>query len=92
MSFVQNLRHQKWLTFLVLLVLLVSTLSGFYAAWGVLFIFWGLLAMRSGQAFLVEPIERFENPAVFWLLVVLWIGLGILYVVADFFPHLMTGF
>lgn len=89
MSLVQTLKHQKWLTVLVLLTLLGSTLLGFYGLWGVLFIFWGLLAVRSGQTFLIEPIGRSENPTLFWLLTVLWITLGALYVLTDIFPPSM---
>ena len=92
MSFVQTLKHQKWLTLIVLLMLLTSTLSGFYGLWGLLFIFWGLLAVRSRQTFLIEPISRSENPALFWLLTVLWIALGALYVLTDIFARSMGAF
>ncbi len=56
-----SLRHHKWMTIAAVLVLLASTLAGVYAIWGVVFMYWGVLAIRSGQAFLVEAIERRET-------------------------------
>ncbi len=92
MTFIQTLRNQRWMTLLILAALLVSTFAGYYSLWGLLFIFWGLLAVRSGQAFLIEPINRATDLALFWSLTGLWIGLGVLYVLADVFPPVANGF
>ncbi len=92
MTFIQTLRNQRWMTLLILAALLVSTFAGYYGLWGLLFIFWGLLAVRSGQAFLIEPINRATDPALFWSLTGLWTGLGVLYVLADVFPPVANGF
>ncbi|EEE37184.1 hypothetical protein RKLH11_1020 [Rhodobacteraceae bacterium KLH11] len=91
MSVIQTLKHQKWLTLVVLALLFASTLAGLMGVWGLLFVFWAVLAIRSGRAFLIEPLDRSEHPILFWLLTVLWISLGLLYILADFFPHLMNG-
>lgn len=82
----KSLRHHKWMTIAVVLVLLASTLAGVYAIWGVVFMYWGVLAIRSGQAFLVEAIERIENPVLFWVLTAMWFGFGVLYILTDLFP------
>ena len=74
------------MTIAVVLVLLASTLAGVYAIWGVVFVYWGVLAIRSGQAFLVEAIERRENPVLFWVLTATWFGFGVLYILTDLFP------
>ncbi len=81
-----SLRHHKWMTIAAVLVLLATTLAGVYAIWGVVFVYWGVLAIRSGQAFLVEAIERRENPVLFWVLTAMWFGFGVLYILTDIFP------
>lgn len=90
MTFVKKLRNQKWLTISALIVLLGSTVAGFYLVWGVLFLFWGVMAVRTGQAYLLEPIGRAEDPAVFWVLAGLWFVFGALYILADFYPAYLT--
>lgn len=81
-----NLKQQKWLTLIGLPVLLMSTLLGIYTLWGVLFVYWGATSVLSGQVYLLEPIERRSDPALFWIIVAMWIVSGGLYVIGDFFP------
>ena len=79
--------QKKLLTLVGLPVLLVLTWLGIYAVWGALFVYWGLLSMRSGQAFVFEEIERDENPILFWIIVLTWIGSGLLYILIDLSPQ-----
>ncbi|MEM7173061.1 MAG: hypothetical protein AAF530_23060 [Pseudomonadota bacterium] len=88
-----SLRHklaqQKWLTLIGLPVLLFAVFNNIYSVWGLLFVYWGVTSVISGQVFLLELIERRQDPALFWIIVALWIGSGALYVVADFFPAVL---
>ena len=59
---------------------------GFYSLWGVLFIFWAILSIRSGEAFLVEPISRTGDPILFWAITAMWVFFGGLYILADLYP------
>ncbi len=77
---------RKWPTLIALPVLLVTAYFGYYAAWGALFVFWGVTSTRSGQVYLVEPIDRQETPVLFWAISAMWIGFGVLYVLVDLFP------
>ena len=81
------LRQRKWLTVIALPVLLISTYYGFYAAWGLLFIFWGITSTLSGEVFLIEPVNRRSHPVLFWLISAMWIGFGVLYGLADIYPE-----
>lgn len=87
-SIYETLKHQKWLTLIGLPVLLGTTITGVYTLWGVLFIYWGVASLRSGQVFLLETIERRHDPALFWIIVALWVLTGGIYVIGDFFPSL----
>jgi hypothetical protein len=85
-NFWENLKSQKWITLICLPICLIATFQAIYWIWGLLFIYWGVSAVINGQAFLLEPIERQRDPALFWLINLLWIGSGITYVLADFPP------
>lgn len=80
----QALAQQKWLTLIGLPVLILTMLNGVYALWGALFIYWGIVSATAGRAYLLENIHRREDPALFWLIVGLWIGSGLLYIYTDF--------
>ena len=80
-------KQQKWLTLIGLPVLLYTTFMGIYSVWGLLFVYWGLTSLRSGEVFLLEPVERDRDPALFWIIAVMWIGFGFMYVLTDFYPE-----
>lgn len=87
LSFKQNLKQQKWLTLLGLPILLITSLNGIYSVWGVLFVYWGIVSLRSGEVYLLEPIERDRDPALFWIISIMWVTFGAMYVLADYFPQ-----
>ncbi len=89
-TFEGRIRQQKWLTLVALPILMISTYFGYYSVWGALFIFWGLSSTLSGEVFLLEPINRGANPVLFWIISVMWIGFGALYILADFFPEYLV--
>lgn len=89
MDIVDKLKTRKWLTIMTLIVLLGSTMLGLYFVWGALFVFWGLIAIKTGQAYLLEPIWRDDDPLLFWTLTGLWFVFGALYILNDFYTHLL---
>lgn len=70
-------------TMLAVPILLAATYFGHYYVWGFLFVFWAAIAVRSGDAFLIEPVPRRENPILFWFISLMWFGFGVWYVVND---------
>jgi hypothetical protein len=81
---------QKWRTLIVLPIMIVATLLGWYAIWGLLFIYWGALALIEREIFLVEPIMLDEDPVLFWIIMALWVGAGLYYICIAFFPSLIA--
>ncbi|MEM7428208.1 MAG: hypothetical protein AAF441_19125 [Pseudomonadota bacterium] len=73
----------KGLTGLALAVLVLATVREWYWLWGLLFIFWSIQGLRSGQAFLIEDISRDDDPVLYWLISAMWAGFGLWYVYAD---------
>lgn len=79
-------RPPVWLNVLVLAGLCVALYFNLSWPWGVLFIYWAVPSILSGQVFLIGPIDRDESPILFWVVTVLWMLLGVLMVLADVAP------
>ena len=82
------MNNVKWLTVAALAILTAATLRQWYWVWGILFVYWGILGIRSGSAFVIEDISRAEHPALFWLINAMWTGFGVYYIYADLPLHL----
>ena len=66
-----------------LLALGVATYLDWYWPWGLLFIYWAVPSVLTGEAFLVERITKTTNPILFWLITGIWVTFGIWTVYAD---------
>ena len=73
----------KWKTIVALLIIYAAVILDWYWVWGLLFIMWTIPALYSGQTHLVEPINRDENPVLFWFIVITWLGLSAYMIVGD---------
>ena len=73
----------KWPTAIAVLVLMLATYLDWYWVWGCLFFYWALPGLRSGEVYLIEPIERLRNPILFWIITIMWAGFGLWTIVAD---------
>ncbi len=83
----------RMINYIALPVLLAATMAGLYWVWGLLFIWWVVPAIMSGQALLVFEINSDEDPFLYWAVTVLWAVLGLMLVAASLFPqyaHLLT--
>ncbi|PAB59057.1 B12-binding domain-containing radical SAM protein [Anaeromicrobium sediminis] len=67
----------KWRTFLALGLIATSLFMNWNWIWSVFFLYWAILDIKSGYTFSVEPISRNENPILYWLIIILWLGLAI---------------
>tara|TARA_B100000686_G_C16535741_1_gene834716 strand:- start:588 stop:752 length:165 start_codon:yes stop_codon:yes gene_type:complete len=54
----------------------------------VLFVYWGVASAVTGDVFLLETIRRRDDPVLFWIIVAMWIGFGLMYVAYDALPYL----
>lgn len=77
----------RTINYIALPVLLVATGFGLYWVWGLLFIWWVVPAIISGQALLVFEIYRDEDPLLYWAVTALWAVLGLMIVAASLFPQ-----
>jgi hypothetical protein len=66
-----------------LVALGIATYMDWLWVWGLLFLYWAVPNVFTGEAFLVEPIKRSSNPVLFWIITVMWAGFGVWTFVAD---------
>ena len=78
------------LNILALIVIYVAVLMGWQWVWGILFRMWTVPALYSGQVNLIGPVAKKENPTLFWLIVLTWIGLSAYLIFADLIPFIQS--
>ena len=78
----------RWPTLVALPILAAATYFRWFWVWGLLFVYWGVVAALRGEAYLVEPLYRGRDAVLFWIVTAAWIGLGTWSVVVDLFWRL----
>lgn len=63
---------------LALLFILICVISGKYWLFGFLFLVWAILDIRNRQTYLLEIIQKDENPILYWIIVITWFTFAIL--------------
>ncbi|QKJ22514.1 hypothetical protein [Poseidonibacter lekithochrous] len=63
---------------LALLFILICVISGKYWLFGFLFLVWTILDIRNRQTYLLEIIQKDENPILYWIIVITWFTFAIL--------------
>ena len=76
----------RWINIVVLAVLLIAIWMDWLWIWGILFIYWAVPSLLTGETHLVGSVPREEQPVIFWLVTALWIGLGVLAILWDLAP------
>ena len=87
MSYLTDRASQSKLpTLVALAALLVATWMDWQWVWGVFFLYWAVLGIATGQAFVVSTVDQYENPVLFWLISLTWMVLAALSIFYDLFP------
>lgn len=79
----RSLANFKLPTFILLLTIWGATLLDLTWLWGLLFLYWGIIDLWSGQSHAVEALSRQDNPLWYWLVVLTWILVGAFYIVGG---------
>jgi len=75
---------KKWPTVLALVIIYIAVIFGWNWVWGILFLIWTVPSLYSGEIHLVQSITKKENPILFWLIILTWLGLSALLILGDF--------
>ena len=81
------MNRQRSLNYIAFPILAAAAVLGIYWIWGLLFLWWLVPAVHSGQAHFVFEVSRSEDPALFWAVAALWALSGLLMIAASLFPH-----
>ncbi len=73
----------RWFTLAALAIVVVAVLFDYQWIWGLLFLSWSAPSLVTGVVFLVEPVHRAENPRLFWIITILWLGLSLTLIGMD---------
>ncbi|WP_459211439.1 hypothetical protein [Aquimarina rhabdastrellae] len=72
-----NRNSIKWRTIIGLIMLYVVTIMDWQWAWGILFLFWVIPDIFRGKTYFIEPIDKEENPWLYWIIVISWIWMAL---------------
>lgn len=61
----------------------IATFFGLYWFWGFVFIYWAVLSVMRGTAFLLANVSRADSPVLFWAITVMWFFFGLWEIVYD---------
>ncbi len=66
----------KWRSFLGLIAVYCAVLLEADWVWGVLFLFWVIPDLKSGVTYFIEPVNRRNEPILYWLIMGTWLVLS----------------
>ena len=84
---VDRMSQAKLPTVVALAALLVATWMDWQWVWGAFFLYWAVLGIMTGQAFVVRTVDQDENPVLFWLISVTWLVVAALSIFYDLFSE-----
>lgn len=81
---------ERLLNYVAFATLIGAVFLGWQWPWGLLFLYWIVPAYLSGEAHLLGPVRRDEDPILYWAIIALWSLFGALMVLADLAPKFTT--
>lgn len=83
-----NQKSIKWRTILGLILIWLATWFNLQWIWGILFLIWVVPDLMSGVTHFLEPIEKAENPILYWLIMASWLVMCAYSIATLFMPEL----
>lgn len=73
-------RADRWPVVVGLVLLWLAVLADQVWVFGVLFIGWAVLDIRSGESHFVRRVTRRRQPLLFWAVIASWIAMSLLWI------------
>ena len=67
----------KWRSILGLILIYIALWFNWSWLWGMLFLFWAVAGILSDVTYFMEPIEKEENPILYWVINSSWLLMAI---------------
>ena len=77
----------KWRTILGLIFLYIAMWFDLQWAWGLLFLLWVIPDIMTGITYFMEPIDKDENPILYWIIILSWILMSLYSIATLFYPE-----
>ena len=77
----------KWRTILGLIMMYVAMWFNWQWIWGILFLMWVIPDIFSGVTYFIEPVEKKENPVLYWVIIISWILMSLYSMAFLIFPE-----
>ncbi len=71
-------RPVRWKSILALGFVGLGIYLNIHWIWGVIFIIWALTDIKNGTTYFMDDIPRKESPVLYWLVILMWLGSGIM--------------
>ena len=78
-----------WRSAVALVLILIIFVFNLSWVWALVALLWIVPDLMSGTTFLMEPIERARNPILYWIILLVWLGVGTHAVLEEFAPQLL---
>lgn len=78
-------KKPKWKTLMAITLVTAGMLLELPLLFGLLYIFWAILDIKTGHAYIVEDIAREDHPILFWIIVIIWMTSGLYLLLSEFF-------
>ena len=82
-----NAISTKWRTIIGLIFMYIAIWFNWQWAWGILFLLWVIPDVITGVTYFMEPVERKENPILYWIIILSWILMSVYSMASLFFPE-----
>ncbi len=67
--------------------MIAAVILNFQWIWALLFLTWSVPSLFTGVTYLVQPISRDENPWLYWIVVLLWLGSSVAMIVYELYEQ-----
>jgi len=78
------MKTMKWRATIGLLAVYIATIFKLTWLWGLICLIWIIPDIRRGNTHLFELVTRHQNPVLFWLICLSWLGVGIYMLLSPF--------
>ena len=82
----------QWRVWIGVLFVILITIMNWQWAWGILFLIWVIPDLTNRVTYFIEPVERDQNPLLYWIIVVTWILLSLLSLSTLFIDYNNLGY
>ncbi|GLO63289.1 hypothetical protein MACH09_37970 [Vibrio sp. MACH09] len=74
---------KRWKTILALILAAFALKFNLLFVWGMFCLFWGVENIRAKEAYFVERITRRDDPVLYWIIIAVWLVMGVFYFYLD---------